>query len=109
MKFTATDEQVRMMAALASQHSKPMGMGLYHYNSSTKFVPTQFEFEKNYSGKRQMYCDYVEGRMVKLCLNEVEEGVWEPNNDTPNSEYQSWSHKYPTYRELVEAAGGKVV
>jgi len=99
MTFTATDEQIQKMCALAVQASSPMGMGLLHYQPETQFKPEDFPLDE-----RGAYLDYVQGRMVKLRMRRLASMMWEAP-DSISSAYESWVHTYPSYEALAKAAG----
>lgn len=104
MKIKATDEQVQKMCALATQASQPVGMGFLHYDGGTLFGPSDFLIPP----RRVVYLDYVQGRMVKLTMREVEPGIWEAS-DPISADYESWIRAYPSYAELAAAAEAEVV
>lgn len=51
----------------------------------------------------EAYGDYVFGRMMKLELKWDATGV-EFSGGGPRLDYQSWSRKYPSYTDLIQAA-----
>ena len=55
------------------------------------------------SEAKEVYGDYVMGRMMKLGLTPKETGV-EVSESTPRADYQAWCKTYPEYSDLVEAA-----
>ena len=56
-------------------------------------------------GYNRVYCDYVNGRMMKLDVRWDDLGVYMPSDDhTPRLDYQSWCGTYPTYSALVDEA-----
>ena len=95
MKFKATEQQVKQIAANAINASKPMGMGIFHYNSGSVFTDLDIEDD-------ELYFDYVEGRMVKLNIRDLGDGEYEIA-DNPTSDYQSWCRTYPTTEALVNS------
>lgn len=98
--FTATDEQVREVLANAVNASIPMGLGHLHYDGSYKFSPDDF-LETNY-----LSLDYVQGRMVKLHIQDKGDGVYRIFDSAgPRADYQSWVTRYPTYENLLASAG----
>lgn len=100
IRFKATDDQAKEIAAKAINASLPAGMGFLHYNPNSIFtakdVPTY---------KGAIHIDYVQGRMVKLYMEKDKDGVWGIHGE-PNSEYQSWVQKYPSYFDLVCSVEG---
>jgi len=117
MKFKATDEQVKTMAALACNASAGMGMGLIHYDKRHEAKPEDFKFRELGQGTREITLDYWNGRMVKLYIRNKpsiiapaeEPDTWHIIPDVPRGDYQSWVSKYPTAQALIEAAGGTVL
>ena len=99
MKFKATEKQVQKMAALASNASIPIGMGFLQHNPNKEFGAHDFEIRGG------IFLDYVMGRMVKLRISKVKPDYWEIPDQEPTPDYQSWCGKYPTYKDLMEAAG----
>lgn len=104
MRFKATDEQVKQMAANAVNASKPMGMGHLHFEPSNKFQPDAFEISKD-----GLFLDYVGGRMVKLSLRKLSANLWETPSRPPTHDYQSWVGTYSGYAALVISAGGVAI
>jgi len=59
-------------------------------------------FIRNESG---VFADYVFGRMMKLSIHvNREKGELSFQDGRVNLEYQSWGVKYPTYKDLINAA-----
>lgn len=90
----------------------PMGMGVFQDRGeqNEEAVWQQAFGSKDYAmshltGNKpgRMHADYVFGRMMKLSLQWDDKSVT-IRDDTPTSDYQSWCRKYPSYRELIEAA-----
>ena len=117
----ATDDQIKEMARLACLASCPIGMGFVHYKKDETFPKEVFKLEnegnqeydmnaKWRGNRKELNLDYVQGRMVKLYMREVEPGLWSsPQLNHVSSEYQSWVEKYPTLEDLVKAAGAEVI
>lgn len=101
MKFHATNDQLREIAALAFNASIPMGMGFLHYVPGTRRGADFAHI--NVGGGLNL--DYVEGRMVKLNLYREEDGSLTTPAQDPRVDYQSWAVRYPTYAALLSAAG----
>lgn len=101
LKFNATENQIKELMSNAFNTSKPMGMGLLHFNP-TKAKPEEF----NYTGGN-VHMDYVQGRMVKLSINmnKYNEGFVCRSGDA-DIEYQSWASTYPTYQDLLKSVPG---
>jgi len=105
MKFKATEEQIKMMAVLACKASKPMGLGHLQHKVHYEFLTKQFTVGEVDDISPGMHLDYVQGRMVKLHINRIDEDTWEVRDSQPRPDYQSWCTVFPTYQALVEAAG----
>jgi hypothetical protein len=103
--FTATDKQIAEVCALAVNASTPTGLGFLHYEPDNEF--TAGDFLKDIK-REKFWCnlDYVQGRMVKLSLWRGEEkNTWKYPEYEPRPDYQSWIGKYPSYPDLLRAAG----
>jgi hypothetical protein len=50
LRLKATEDQVKQMAANAANHSRPVGMGMIHYNPAKTFESSDFRFDPNYKG-----------------------------------------------------------
>ena len=108
MKFKATEEQINQIAANAVNASSPMGMGYLQFDQGKVYGSS--DFNHPYDETRPRFSlDYVDGRMVKLHLARVADGIWSTSDREPTSDYQSWCRKYPTYRALVESVGAEVI
>ena len=103
VKIKATDEQMKQMAAKAINASAPIGMGFYHFKHGNDRVTA--EDVPIYDNA--VYCDYVEGRMVKFHAWK-KGGYWEVRENL-DPEYQSWCVTYPTWSALVSAVGAEVI
>lgn len=55
----------------------------------------------------RVHGDYVFGRMMKLCISWTETEIDVPEGN-PRPDYQSWSCKFATYEDLIEAADRNV-
>ena len=100
LRVKLTDNQVKMVMALAVNASCAVGLGLLHFKNK-EFTSDEFTIPDH--GTCNL--DYVEGRMVKLSMARQDDDTWEvgwPND--PRSDYQSWCSTYPTYEILIEAA-----
>ena len=95
----ATDEQISQMAANAVNVSSPAGLGYLHFNAATKFTAADFT-----PGERELYLDYVEGRMVKFYVRRHGANKWQANYE-PRTDYQSWAFTYPTFQALAKSVG----
>ena len=105
MKFTATDDQIAQLMANAVNAAHPVGMGYIHFEPGDKPASEFTEAVKSRRGS----IDYYQGRMTKLYLDHVEGNTWSLPDRDLDMEYQSWSYKYKTYKELVESVGGKIL
>jgi hypothetical protein len=112
MKFKATEEQIKKAAALAINMSTPLGMGFMHYRPKD-YKPEEIDLTFDQFGNKfgktagSVCIDYYEGRMVKLYITGLGADIWEiPEGlGPPRPNYQSWAVKYPTYADLLKAAG----
>jgi len=100
MRFKATEEQVKTMAALACNASGGVGMGLIHFNKLDEAKPEEFKLHSLPNGKRELTIDYWRGRMVKLYVRNA------PSIVSAAEEPDIW---HITARALIEAAGGTVL
>lgn len=107
MKFRATKEQVSEIVANAVNASVARGMGFLHYDGARIFTAEDFLPDVEESPTNLNY-DYVQGRMVKLFIREVEDGIWQTESGEARSDYQSWRYRYPTFKDLVTSIEGGV-
>ena len=108
MRFKATEAQLKTIMANAFNASAPVGLGMMQYQPAAK-SPDDFRVEARPMGSMSVAMDYVEGRMVKLCLRDVGEGVFDTGPGEPRGDYQSWASTYPTNKALIESAGCEAV
>lgn len=103
-KPTPTDK-LRRALWLAFQASSPMGMGFPHAGIASKATEaTIFDHVGvDKKGPRQIYTDYVSGRMMKTQFKVDEEGKLTISPEDPRSDYQSWCGTYPTGTSLIQA------
>jgi hypothetical protein len=97
-----TAEQIAIrMQWLAYQASKPMGMGWLHFaNDKTEAdIRDAVSLDTN-----RCSSDYLFGRMVKCRIPFKDGAVAITDCRPPEADYQSWSHAYPTYAALHDAA-----
>jgi hypothetical protein len=103
MKFKATEAQVKQICINAIAASLPMGMGHLHYNPAMEVKPEQITVGTT----GMVNLDYVGGRMVKLVVQResASRDEWKiiAHREKPTVDYQSWAHKYPTWRALVKS------
>lgn len=104
--FKATDDQVKEIGTLVCKASKPVGMGMLHYDPNHKFPASLFD--DMVDNRNELSLDYMNGRMVKVFL-ERQGDNWLINNSHLDHEYQSWLCRYKSYEELIEKVGGKVI
>lgn len=89
----------------------PTGLGfLQDRSSATKEdvldnVKDQGDYPMSfrYPSEKELYGDYVFGRMMKLEISFEEDSI-SFRDDPPRPDYQGWSTVYPSYQELTEAA-----
>ena len=105
MAFTATEEQVKQMAAAAINESHAVGLGALHFRvkvyTTADIVMTDWGVS----------LDYVDGRMVKLYIrrNDADPTRWECGRmPKPRLDYQSWAATYPTYEALAKSVGVQI-
>jgi hypothetical protein len=115
--FNATKEQILKAAALAANAAIPAGLGYLHYKSEKVYGPEDMKRylieKKHLTGPsiETLDCDYVDGRCTKF-------KVWRPFGFAEEPKgfkfvtgyetqptYETWFTKYPTYVELLKAAG----
>ena len=94
MQFQATKLQVQQIAANAINASKPMGMGILHFQADANFTPEDIGDAMSF--------DYVQGRMVKLYIRDLGGDKYEIA-DNPTPDYQSWCATYPTTEALIKS------
>ena len=117
MKFKATTEQIKKVAALAINASGGFGMGMLHYKPK-EYKPEEIDLNFDQFGSKfgkkegSVNIDYYEGRMVKLYIRRISpddwaitQPEWEIRDGDPRPDYQSWAGKYPTYASFLTAAG----
>ena len=100
-KFKATGEQLAQVMTNAVNASKPMGMGFLHFDPKEISVG---EFMGKADPSNFTSIDYWQGRMVKIHAHKEQDGSF-CFYGVPRSDYQSWSHKYSSYAELLASAG----
>lgn len=97
--FKASDTQVQLLMANAINASKPVGLGILQA-TDTVFAPDDFDLGDYVS------LDYVQGRMVKLQIERLDDDRWRLiAHAEPSPQWQSWADKYPTYGLLLKSAG----
>ena len=101
MKFKATEDQVKQMAANAVNAAQPVGLGVLHFENK-EYGPEQFKIING-----GLYLDYVAGRMTKLAIRNVGTDRWEIGGE-PRVDYQSWAVKYPSNKALIESVGAEL-
>lgn len=103
MKFKATPEQIKQIFVNAINASKPVGMGFLSFKSR-EYTTADLE---GLDTDQTMDADYIDGRMVKLCIFPKGGNTWE-TIDQASPDYQSWANTY-TPQSLVESVGAVVV
>jgi hypothetical protein len=96
MIFKASEDQIRQIAARATQTALPLGLGIFQYSSEHVFNPEDFTLED-----RGLSLDYVKGRCVKLYIHRLPDSEWEIT-DSFSQDYQSWSYMYSTVAQLLD-------
>lgn len=76
MKFNATEEQVKQIAANAVNASVPVGMGHIHFRPGD-YAPEDIEVTEF-----GVEIDYFHGRMVKLYIKPCKGDSWETRGQT---------------------------
>ena len=94
IKFTANNDQLKVIASNAVNASVPVGMGYVHFKDRIIF-PMEI--------KRPMDIDYYEGRMVKLHIHKKKDDLFIKNE--VDQEYQSWKKTYKTAEHLLRESG----
>ena len=97
---------------LAWQASNVVGLGILQVrdNTSEDSVWESATGRRDYGGMgkpsdpNEVYCDYVDGRMMKMRVSWDSEGVTLHDATAPRSDYQSWARTYSTYDDLAAAA-----
>lgn len=110
--FKATKDQILKMAALAANESLPVGLGHLHYDPDRVFTPE--DMEEFYDKRNGIRLDYVQGRCLKLSVwrndefnslfAQTKKYPWITGAET-QEHYETWRHKYPSYIDLMDAAG----
>lgn len=97
------------MVYLAYQASRVLGMGAFQMRSNVteeqvfNNAYNQLDYPANFSPKNEVRADYVFGRCMKLTIVMDKDKIYIPDSAT-RPDYQTWSHKYPTYKDLYDAA-----
>lgn len=108
--FNATRDQIQFAGALAANAAEAVGLGLLHYRPEHEF--TAKEMADYWIDDREFKIDYAEGRCTKFAVwtprsvfsDEDHGKKWMTALET-NPDYETWCHKYPTYEDLLRAAG----
>lgn len=104
MKFTATEAQLREVAALAYNASRPEGLGFLQYvEGDVRSV--DLGHIKVING---FHHDYVQGRKIRLTVRRESDGAYSVPDADPSIGHQTWAWRYPSYRALLKAAGVSV-
>jgi len=88
---------------LAFQASGAMGMGFLHSKTADEMTEDGLWAVLKDQADRGIYLDYCAGRMIKTGFNLVD-GKVEVSPKIPRGDYQSWSRKYSSAQELIDAA-----
>jgi hypothetical protein len=95
---------------LAYEASSVFGMGAFQArdNVTEEQVWTNTVTRGDYGGfpanDKNIYADYVFGRMMKLSFHVKDNTINYDGNDKTKLDYQSWGAKYKTYTKLFQAA-----
>lgn len=92
MRFTATEQQIKQMVALAVNASVPMGLGHFGFKAQ-KYKAEDFNARPS---DGCFVLDYFQGRMVKLRILRIDDNIYDVPDFGPLIEYQSWCDEYPT-------------
>lgn len=108
INFKATDKQVMQMAALATNASMPPpgSPGWEQYDPAITYEADDF---KKIIDNHWMNLDYINGRSVKFTVwRGKKRNEWKYPEHEP-TERQTWISTYPSYPELMKAAGIELV
>jgi hypothetical protein len=95
---------------LAYEASSVYGMGAFQTRDAVTEdkVWTNTITKGDYGGfpanTKDIYADYVFGRMMKLSFHVKDNTISYNGNDKTKLDYQSWGAKYKTYSKLFQAA-----
>lgn len=115
--FNATKDQILTAAALAANEAMPQGLGHLHYDADRKFTAEDMKpyliEKKHLTGPsiQKLDCDYVQGRCTKFSVwrpfgfAEEPKGYKYVTGYETQDHYETWRTKYPTYVDLLKAAG----
>lgn len=107
--FKASDKQVAEMASLAVNASipPPNSPGWLQFDPGIKFEAKDFYNLLKEQGNL-LHLDYVNGRCVKMILwRGKKRNEWMYREGEPQTNWQTWISEYPTYPDLMKAAGIK--
>ena len=104
--FNASEEQLYRLFQIAVSASYAVGND---YDPSCEFTPEEFKNAQSQDGKK-ISVDHFKGRRVKLNVRRLEgtEDDWKRDPslmDYPDPSYQTFTDKFATYEDLLEAAG----
>lgn len=107
--FNATKEQIQLAGALAADAASPVGMGIMQYQADHDFTAKEM---KQFWSDREFHIDYAQGRCVKMRVWPADERFYKDTDGyewmtgyPTRSDYETWNGKYPTYEDLLRAAG----
>lgn len=110
--FNATENQILTAAALAANEAEAQGMGFLHYRPDTTFTPDDMKDYLTKGGQYFINCDYVQGRCTKFAVWPIHKwdkkqykGYKYMTGYETQDHYETWRTKYPTYADLLQAAG----
>ena len=110
VSFRATDKQIAQMAALATNASfpPPNSPGWLHYDETVTYEAKDF-YRIVKEQRSWVNLDYIQGRCVKFSVwRGKKPREWFYAAIEPRDHWQTWIDKYPTYPDLMLAAGIKI-
>ena len=100
IRFRATIGELTQMMANAVNRSKPVGLGIFHFQDKW-YTAKEMESSLFMS---DVNLDYYDGRMVKLYIRHNPDGTYEMRDEF-RPDYQSFCGEYPTGRALLHSVG----
>ena len=95
---------------LAYEASQVFGMGAFQARDAITEdevwanTVTKGDYGGFPANDKDIYADYVFGRMMKLSFHVKDNTISYDGNDKTKLDYQSWGAKYKTYSKLFQAA-----
>lgn len=106
IKFRATKDQMIDIALNAINASAPIGLGILHYKEKEYTREDFLEQFPQFYDHGVVDIDYFHGRMVKFYVCKERDSELYVVRDAIRSEYQSFSHSYPTMKSLLMSVPG---